>query len=425
MEQRGPPVDCFAEGLRELASKWFIETQVPLIVQNGFFPTWFLGFISRKDAEEKLRGKEPGSFLIRLSDKAIGYILSYRGRDRCRHFVIIQSESGQFVVSGDTERHDTVSDLIEYYKISPIEPFGEYLTSSCFEALNEELYDIIQVSPKEKPAATVRGVKNLQIRQISSASQQQLTRPPKGNSTLQEGPPLPRRSRHLEMPLNNEDKVLYAQLRKQPPREMPRAQHLCQDNLIGRSTTQDQNISRCSPLSRPVVSVYSELGLLDCKSKSLPLLDHSSGGEHSYRLSTPPNTPPRLSPKPNGQAKSYGPMAQKTDLCSHSLDYLTESAVYHLAGMPHTTSTETRSSALKQRSDSVYAEVSSEALTDYLPDDNTYELIPRHKDTADTYEPLEDIRPKHPPSSCGLKVSNMVTMFSFQFSILQYKQVCI
>lgn len=57
----------------------------------------------------------------------------YRGRDRCRHFVINQGKSGQFMVSGDTEVHDTLSDLIEYYKTSPIEPFGEFLTSSCYE----------------------------------------------------------------------------------------------------------------------------------------------------------------------------------------------------------------------------------------------------------------------------------------------------
>lgn len=37
----------------------------------------FLGFIDR-DAEEILREKELGCFLIRLSDKAIGYILSYK-----------------------------------------------------------------------------------------------------------------------------------------------------------------------------------------------------------------------------------------------------------------------------------------------------------------------------------------------------------
>ncbi|XP_062277496.1 SH2 domain-containing protein 7-like [Scomber scombrus] len=405
MEQREPSVDSHAEGrLRQLASKWFIETQVPLVVQNGFFPTWFLGFISRKNAEEILREKEQGCFLIRLSDKAIGYILSYRGRDRCRHFVISQNESRQFVVSGDTEGHNSVCNLIEYYKTSPIEPFGEYLTSSCFEELNEELYDIIQISPKEKPVATVRAVNNVQKQLTSSASEQQPTRPPKSNRTLQEVPPLPRRSRHLESgPLNDHDKILYAQLWKQPPREIPRAQHICKDNLAGRSTKQDQNINRCSPPSRPAVSVYSELGPLDCKSRSLPLLDHSPDEEHSYRLRAPPNTPPRLSPKPNRQAQSYGPVAEGTDFCTHSLDYLSESAVYHLAGRPHTTSTGTPSFTSELHSDSVYAEVPTEALVGRFPHDNTYELIPDHGDTADTYEPLEDIKPKHHQSFWGLK----------------------
>lgn len=52
MEQREPLVDSHVEGadgrLRELTTKWFIDTQVPLIVHNGFFPTWFLGFITRQ-----------------------------------------------------------------------------------------------------------------------------------------------------------------------------------------------------------------------------------------------------------------------------------------------------------------------------------------------------------------------------------------
>ena len=42
-----------------------------------FFFKVLLGFIDR-DAEEMLREKELGCFLIRLSDKAIGYILSYK-----------------------------------------------------------------------------------------------------------------------------------------------------------------------------------------------------------------------------------------------------------------------------------------------------------------------------------------------------------
>lgn len=52
MEERDPLVDSHVEGteerLRELTRNWFLDTQVPLIVQNGLFPTWFLGFITRK-----------------------------------------------------------------------------------------------------------------------------------------------------------------------------------------------------------------------------------------------------------------------------------------------------------------------------------------------------------------------------------------
>nr|XP_046249386.1 SH2 domain-containing protein 7-like [Scatophagus argus] len=421
MEQREPPVDSYAEGidgrLRELASKWFIETQVPLIVHNGFFPAWFMGFITRKDAEEILREKELGCFLIRLSDKAIGYILSYKGRDRCRHFVINQTESGQFVVCGDTEAHDTVSELIENYKTSPIQPFGEYLTAPCCEVLNEELYDIIQVRPKAQPVASVDAVKSMRKPQINSASEQPPTRPPKSNRILKEAPPLPRRSRLLENgPMDDQDRVLYAQLRKQSPREIPRFQHICRDNLSGdnpgrteRSAPQDQNMRRCSPPSIPD-SIYSELDLMDRKSRSLPLLDNGSDGEQSCRLAAPPHTPPRLSPKPVRQLMCYGPQLEKTDACSrpsssHSLEHMSDSGVYHLAGKPgspHTTSSETRS---EQHRDSVYAEVPGEFLVGCYPQVNTYELLPGHEDTAkpkthsNTYEPLEDIRPK----SWGLK----------------------
>ena len=58
--------------------------------------------------------------------------------------MISQSETGKFVVCGDTEGHNTVSELIEYYKTSPIEPFGEYLTSSCFE-VSENLFSFFQI----------------------------------------------------------------------------------------------------------------------------------------------------------------------------------------------------------------------------------------------------------------------------------------
>lgn len=56
-----------------------------------------------------------------------------RGHDRCRHFVITQNQDGQFVISGDCQTYGSLTTLIEHYKVSPIQPFGEYLTSSCHE----------------------------------------------------------------------------------------------------------------------------------------------------------------------------------------------------------------------------------------------------------------------------------------------------
>ncbi|XP_047452725.1 SH2 domain-containing protein 7-like [Mugil cephalus] len=435
MEQRDVTGDPGADGpegsLRELTSKWFIETQVPNIVNNGLIPTWFQGFITRKQAEEKLREKDPGCFLIRLSDKAIGYILSYKGSNRCRHFVINQNETGLFVVYGDTKGHDTVPELIEYYKTRPIEPFGEYLTCSCFEDLNEELYDIIQVSPKaDKPAAAapvaaVRPVKNMRKEQQSPASEQQPTRPSKANRT-EELPPLPRRSRHFDSAnLNDQDRVLYAQLRKQSPREIPRAQYSSQSSLTGanggraeRSKISDHGVGRCSPPSGPK-SVYSEVNPLDSKSRSLPLLDSISDGEQSYRRSAPPVTPPRLSPNPTRQATNCTEKVESRSRpnSSHIPDYASDTAVYHLAGRPgspHTTPSDTRSAMATPDIDSVYAEVYTDASSSCFLDDCTYEQLPDHKETAmpqpnnsssnsNCYAPLEDIRIKPHPASRGLK----------------------
>uniref|UniRef100_A0A4W4GM23 SH2 domain-containing protein n=1 Tax=Electrophorus electricus TaxID=8005 RepID=A0A4W4GM23_ELEEL len=65
-------------GTKELVLTWFVETQASLILHDGRFPTWFHGFISRQEAEDQLRDKTLGNFLIRLSEKAFGYILSYK-----------------------------------------------------------------------------------------------------------------------------------------------------------------------------------------------------------------------------------------------------------------------------------------------------------------------------------------------------------
>lgn len=244
----------------------------------------------------------------------------------------------------------------------------------------------------------------------------------------QEAPPLPRRNRHLDSGLlKDEDKVLYAQLRKQSPSGIPRLQHARKNNLpednprrYERSTTQYQNKRRCSPPSVPH-SVYSEIRPLDGKSRSLPFLDNISDGEQSYRLSSRPHTPPRFSPKPMRRILCNDPPSEKGDSYSsgHNLECVSDSAVYYLAGRPgypHTMLSETR---LEQ--ESVYAEVSGVVPSNRV---NTFELNQGKEDTAQpehnsgTYEPLEDSKPKHKHSSWGLKVSVVVCKVNVRVNVI-------
>ncbi|XP_058485996.1 uncharacterized protein sh2d7 [Solea solea] len=149
-------------GLKELVLRWFIETQTQaLILSNGNFPDWFHGFAARKEAEDLLRDKALGCFLVRLSDKAIGYILSYRGLDRCRHFVITQKQDGHFIISGDCQSYHSVTEVIEHYRDSPIQPFGEHLTSSCSQESTGELYDVVNYTSKGKSGVSVQALRAL------------------------------------------------------------------------------------------------------------------------------------------------------------------------------------------------------------------------------------------------------------------------
>uniref|UniRef100_UPI00398ECD16 uncharacterized protein n=1 Tax=Pristiophorus japonicus TaxID=55135 RepID=UPI00398ECD16 len=116
---------------KEEALRWFEETQAPQLSQDGVLPRWFHGFASRREAEDLLKEKPVGSFLLRLSESQAGMVLSYSGSDRCRHFIIDQSPHGQYLILGDEHRHNSVTELLNYYRKVPILPFVEYLTTAC------------------------------------------------------------------------------------------------------------------------------------------------------------------------------------------------------------------------------------------------------------------------------------------------------
>ncbi|XP_025933604.1 SH2 domain-containing protein 7 [Apteryx mantelli] len=157
-----------SETLKEIVLKWFLETQAAIILENGTFPEWFHGFITRKQTEDMLRDRDVGCFLIRLSDRAIGYILSYRGKDRCRHFVINHLSNGHYVVSGDTCTHESLAELISYYQTSVIEPFGESLTIAYAKTADKSIYDDIAWDQKNKP--NNKAIASLLVKKMSGSS---------------------------------------------------------------------------------------------------------------------------------------------------------------------------------------------------------------------------------------------------------------
>ncbi|XP_009500055.1 SH2 domain-containing protein 4A [Phalacrocorax carbo] len=127
------------EGIRRTISnsteesiiKWFKEEQFPL--RAGYQKTtdtiapWFHGILTSKKAEELLNKTVPGSFLVRVSEKIKGYVLSYRSVEGCKHFLIDASSDSYSFLGVDQLQHSTLADLVDYHKDEPITSLGKEL----------------------------------------------------------------------------------------------------------------------------------------------------------------------------------------------------------------------------------------------------------------------------------------------------------
>lgn len=82
------------------------------------FVSWFwTGILTSKKAEELLNKTVPGSFLIRVSEKIKGYVLSYRAVEGCKHFLIDASSDSYSFLGVDQLQHSTLADLVDYHKV--------------------------------------------------------------------------------------------------------------------------------------------------------------------------------------------------------------------------------------------------------------------------------------------------------------------
>ncbi|KAM9328997.1 SH2 domain-containing protein 4A [Gastrophryne carolinensis] len=137
------------QGIRRLNSscsrdniiKWFKEEQLPhkagWDTSGTCIAPWFHGIISRQESENLLKSQVPGSFLIRISEKIQGYVLSIRHADDYMHFLIDASATSYSFLGVDQLQHTTLADLVEYHKVEPITSLGkELLLYPCGQRQN-------------------------------------------------------------------------------------------------------------------------------------------------------------------------------------------------------------------------------------------------------------------------------------------------
>uniref|UniRef100_G1PU07 Hematopoietic SH2 domain containing n=1 Tax=Myotis lucifugus TaxID=59463 RepID=G1PU07_MYOLU len=149
---------------------WFVQTQLGQLVQGGV-PSWFHGAISRQDAENLLESKPLGSFLIRVSHSHVGYTLSYKAQNCCRHFMVKLLDDGSVLIPGEEKAHASLDALITFHQQQPMRPHGELLKQPCpqkdpanvdyedlflcYNALAEEAASPPVAAPKEASAKPV------------------------------------------------------------------------------------------------------------------------------------------------------------------------------------------------------------------------------------------------------------------------------
>ncbi|XP_007112711.1 SH2 domain-containing protein 4A [Physeter macrocephalus] len=111
--------------------RWFQEEQLPL--RAGYLGTsdsiapWFHGILTLQRANELLSTCVPGSFLIRVSERIKGYVLSYLSKDGCKHFLIDASTDSYSFLGADQLQHASLAELVEYHKEEPITSLGKEL----------------------------------------------------------------------------------------------------------------------------------------------------------------------------------------------------------------------------------------------------------------------------------------------------------
>ncbi|XP_021537535.1 SH2 domain-containing protein 2A [Neomonachus schauinslandi] len=171
-EDAGKAEEGLEEGGQSLQAEtraWFQKTQAHWLLQHGAAPAWFHGFITRREAERLLEPKPEGCYLVRFSESAVTFVLTYRSRTRCRHFLLAQLRDGRHVVLGEHSAHARLQDLLRHYTACPLGPYGETLTQPLVRqtpepaglSLSTEMSDSGNKDPHSHYSRTVKKSQNV------------------------------------------------------------------------------------------------------------------------------------------------------------------------------------------------------------------------------------------------------------------------
>lgn len=95
---------------------------------NNVMP-WFHGLITRQEAETLLLDQPCGTFLVRLSEKIWGYVISYRAQEKCKHY-LVNAEQNYIVVGNNQKEYNSIGDVISFHVKFPLTG-GETLQFPC------------------------------------------------------------------------------------------------------------------------------------------------------------------------------------------------------------------------------------------------------------------------------------------------------
>ncbi|RZC32393.1 SH2 domain containing protein [Asbolus verrucosus] len=130
---------------RAAVVEWYKSSERPkwtgLDRSNNVEP-WFHGLITRSEAEKQLLDQPYGSFLVRLSERIWGYAISYRAKEKCKHYLVSASGKYQFLGNNQIE-HDSLRDLIEYHRQHPLTG-GETLVEACPRSPSSALSELFE-----------------------------------------------------------------------------------------------------------------------------------------------------------------------------------------------------------------------------------------------------------------------------------------